>query len=446
MTDMGISIVGLGKLGLPMAACFASKGVRVAGIDTDAVKVGAVKNGNCMIFEPQLQELLQASRQYISATQDFAKAVLTSDVTFIVVPTPSEPDGGFSLRYVLSACEAIGQAIRNKRGFHLVVLTSTVMPGSTDGPVRSILETTSGKQCGKDFGLCYSPEFIALGSVIRDFLNPDFLLIGESESYSGEMLEALYRRVCDNSPAFTRMNFINAELAKLAVNTFVTTKITFANVLARMCEKLPGANVDVVTSALGLDSRIGPKYLKGAIGYGGPCFPRDNLAFAHVGRKIGVPALLTESTDKVNREEVYRLADLVVGKLPTSGVVGILGLAYKPNTEVTEESQGLLLAQVLSKRNVATISYDPAALKNVRELGDGAKLAESAAECIKASDVVVVTTPWEEFAHIPPDVLTRSSTPRVLIDCWRFLDPEKYESLIEYVPLGQFIDRSRKES
>ena len=154
-----------------------------------------------------------------------------------------------------------------------MVLTSTVMPGMTGGPVRAALEETSGKRCGEDFGLCYGPEFIALGSVIRDFLNPDFLLIGESDSRSGEILEQLYHVVCENSPPVARMNLINAEITKLAVNTYVTTKISFANMLARICEKLPEANIDVVTSALGRDTRIGQKYLKGAVSYGDPAFP-----------------------------------------------------------------------------------------------------------------------------------------------------------------------------
>jgi UDPglucose 6-dehydrogenase len=198
--------------------------------------------------------------------------------------------------------------------------------------------------------MCYNPEFIALGSVIRDFLNPDFVLIGESDERSGQVLEGIYRQVCENDPPIVRMNFINAELTKLAVNTFVTTKISFANMLARICERLPGADVDVVTRALGLDSRIGAKYLKGAVSYGGPCFPRDNLALIATARKVGAPADIAEATDRFNRWQVGWLADLVWAYLPEGGVVGILGLAYKPNTDVVEESVGLLLAGELGAR------------------------------------------------------------------------------------------------
>jgi UDPglucose 6-dehydrogenase len=233
------------------------------------------------------------------------------------------------------------------------------------------------------------------------------------------------------------MNFINAELTKLAVNTFVTTKITFANMLAHICERLPEADVDIVTSALGLDSRIGRKYLRGAIGYGGPCFPRDNVAIASLARQIGAPATLAEATDRANRGEVHRLAGIVRSKLLSGGTVGILGLSYKPNTDVVDESQGVLLAQVLAAEGFSVIVYDPAAMDNARRvLKDSVRLAKSLEECVQQADVVVITTPWEVFSSLEPELLERCSRTRVLIDCWRILNPQRLESVVVYVPLG----------
>jgi UDPglucose 6-dehydrogenase len=288
-----------------------------------------------------------------------------------------------------------------------------------------------------DFGLCYSPEFIALGSVIRDLLNPDFVLIGESEPRSGALLERLYKNMFENSPPIARMNFINAELTKLAINTYVTTKITFANMLARMCERLPEANVDVVTSALGMDGRIGRKYLKGATGYGGPCFPRDNLALAALARQIGAPAVLAEATDHANREEVQRLADLIKRKTPHGGTVGILGLAYKPNTDVVVESPGVLVAQILAAEKIAVVAYDPAAIENARGVVDETvRFAESIESCVQQADVVLITTPWEEFGQLQPRLLERQNRPRVLIDCWRLLDEGRFSEVVDYIPLG----------
>ncbi|MFN2454878.1 MAG: UDP-glucose/GDP-mannose dehydrogenase family protein [Pyrinomonadaceae bacterium] len=435
---MNISIIGLGKLGSPMAAVLASKGHTVIGVDLNEDFVRSINEGRAPVVEPGLDELIQKSHARLSATTDFKAAVANSEVTFIIVPTPSDPQGGFSLRYVMSAIEEIGQALKQKNEFHLVVLTSTVMPGSTGGEVLPALEQHSGKRCGRDFGLCYNPEFIALGSVVHDMLNPDFILIGESDSHSGDILASIHTGACDNTPAFARMNFMNAELTKLAVNTYVTTKISYANMLAQVCEQLPGADVDVVTSALGLDTRIGRKYLKGALGYGGPCFPRDNVAFSHLARQIGANAGLAEATDRVNREQVAWLADIVMGQLPSNGKVGILGLSYKPNTNVIEEAQGLELARQLSSRGVALVLYDPAAMENARASFKGEALfATSMEECTQQSDVVVITTPWDEFKALSPESLNHSNGRPSIVDCWRILPREEYETSVNYVALGR---------
>lgn len=432
-----ITVVGLGKLGAPMAACFAAKGFKVIGVDVDASKVNAINHRQAPVYEPGLQELLEAYDEQLEATTDIEDAVHRSQVTFIVVPTPSEPDGNFSLRYVLQACEGIGKALRRRDDWHLVVITSTISPLSMDTAIKPYLEEHSGKRCGLDFGLCYSPEFIALGSVIRDFLNPDFILIGESDSKAGDVLTDIYKRVCDNDPPIARMNFVNAELTKLAVNTFVTTKISFANMLARICERLPGANVDVVTGALGLDSRIGSKYLKGAVSYGGPCFPRDNLALIALAKKIGAPADIAETTDRFNRWQIQWLADIIQGHLKGGDTVGILGLTYKPNTDVVEESVGLLLAQELVRRDISVVAYDPAGSGNAgRILGKQVRFADTAQSCIAEADVVVLTTAWTEFSALPPEVWTRHSRPRLVIDCWRVLDNLEGCDGVIRVPLG----------
>src|SRR6266436_6555693 len=392
-----VSVIGLGKLGAPMAGCFATRGFQVIAADLDPQKVDAIGRGVPPVHEPGLAELLQECKRHLSATQDTEAAVRDSEATFIVVGTPSEPGGGFSLRYAIPTCEAIGRALRNKNSFHLVVLTSTVMPGSTGGEIKSALERASGKRCGQDFGLCYSPEFIALGTVIRDFYYPDFLLIGESDRRTGDILSDIYSRTCKNSPTTARMNFINAEITKLAVNTYITTKISYANMLARLCEKLPEADVSVVTYALGLGSRIGSKYLKGAVSYGGPCFPRDNRAFAALAARSGAFSDLAVATERFNRSQISALAGLVKSHQSGEDPIGILGLTYKPDTDVVEESFGLLLAQELASANLPVIVYDPfgdaaRALKNYKNI----RVASSAQECIAESQVVVLATPWQE--------------------------------------------------
>jgi UDPglucose 6-dehydrogenase len=432
-----VSLIGLGKLGAPMAACLAARGLNVRAVDLNSQKVNAINSGVAPVHEPGLEELIRESGSRLQASQNIGEAVQNSDVTFVVVATPSDASGGFSLQYVLPTCEAVGRALASKKSFHLVVLTSTVMPGSTGGAVLAALERASGKRCGTDFGLCYNPEFIALGTVIRDFYNPDFLLIGESDPRSGEILSGIYRTVCKNTPAIARMNLMNAEITKLAVNTYITTKISYANMLARLCEKLPEADVNVVTDALGLDTRIGAKYLKGAVSYGGPCFPRDNRALAALASRVGASSGLAEATDIFNRAQIKLLAETVKSHHSPGDAIGILGLTYKPNTDVVEESFGLLLAQELSSANLDVIVFDPSgdaarALSNFKNI----RVAASAQVCIDASGVVVLATPWQEFREIPADQWACDKSPRAVIDCWRALSHLDGAEGIRYLKLG----------
>jgi UDPglucose 6-dehydrogenase len=419
-----------------MSAVMAHKGHTVVGVDVNAEFVKAIQEGRPPVNEPGLAEMITANRERLTATTDYEEAILATDVTFIIVPTPSETNGRFSLTYVLKAAEKIGAALRRKKAWHLVVLSSTVMPGSVDGYLLPALERHSGRKCVEDFGLCYNPEFIALGSVVKDMLNPDMILIGESDQRSGAILEELYTGVCESHPRIRRMNYVNAELTKLSVNTFVTTKISYANMLAQVCETLPEADVDVITAAIGCDSRIGTRYLKGALGYGGPCFPRDNIAFSALARDNGVPALLAEATDELNRRQVPRMAGRILSKLPAGGTAAVMGLSYKPNTEVIEESQGVAIAQALLDAGVKVVVYDPAAMDNARRrLSGDVIFAANAAECARAADVVAITTPWPEFARLTAADLKNG--PSVVIDCWRMLSAEARDSVPEYFTLGK---------
>ncbi len=412
-----ISVIGLGKLGAPLLACFASRGYQVIGVDLDPRPVSLINQARSPAFEPGVPTLLRKNKERIRATRDYKEAILDSDFTFIIVPTPSQANGQFSNRYVKVAGREISKALREKMGFHLVALVSTVSPGSTEGELLPVLEKYSGKKAGRDFGLCYNPTFIALGNAIRTILYPDFILIGECDKKSGNMLEEFYQNLCPDHPPIKRMAMINAEITKIALNTYVTTKISYANMLAELCERVPGGNVDAVTDALGCDQRIGSKYLKGALGYGGPCFPRDNRALLSYGRNLGIPLPLAEATDKINQRQTSRLIKKIISLLPKRGRVGILGLSYKPDTNVVEESQGILLIKVLLRRGISVIAYDPRALENARKvLGDKITLASSGEECARQADLIVLITPWPEFRRIKKADLRNKK----VIDCWRF--------------------------
>jgi UDPglucose 6-dehydrogenase len=435
---MQISVLGLGKLGAPLAAVFAKKGFRVVGTDVNPAAVAAINAGRAPVDEPGLQSLIDESRSRLSATEDALAAVSRTDASFIIVPTPSDATGRFSNEYALRALATVGQGLQRKNGYHLVVMTSTVMPGSMDGELRATLERHAGRTLGSSLGFCYNPEFIALGSVVRDMLRPDMILIGESDAQAGEMLERIYQQSCDNQPAIRRMNFVNAELTKISVNTFVTTKISYANMLADICDRLPGADVDVVTNAVGADSRVGVKYLKGATGYGGPCFPRDNVAFAALARSLGANSDLAEATDRVNQYQVERVLGAVQARVQGKGTVGILGLSYKPATAVIEESQGVALAQRLIDEGHPVIGYDPKAMTAAdAKLRGRMRLASSAEECVRAADIAVVMTPWPEFGTISADAFARSGSRIPVIDCWRILPADSVKAVADLLYIGQ---------
>jgi len=435
---MNISVVGLGKLGAVLAGVMADRGHQVIGVDINPAFVDAINRGMAPVSEPGLSEMVQRSAERLSAITDVADAVSKTDLTFVLVPTPSTPDGSFSLKHVLKVVEAVALALRNKTTYHLVVITSTVMPGATGGEVQPLLEQISGKKCGPDFGLCYNPEFIALGSVIQDMSNPDMLLIGESDPRAGSILEELYHTVCRNRPPVARMNFVNAELAKISVNTFVTTKISYANMLAEVCEQVPGADSEVVAAAIGLDTRIGRKYLKGAVGYGGPCFPRDNSAFSRFAGQQSVDATLAKATDEVNRRQVSRLRDRIVQLAPPGEAVGILGLSYKPDTDVIEESQGLMLASHLAADAYNVVVYDPAAMPNAqRVLGDRVTYAQSMEDCAAQVSVLVIATPWKQFQALRPQHLRRSASRPAVVDWWRILPPAVFAPVADYIACGK---------
>jgi UDPglucose 6-dehydrogenase len=433
-----LSVIGLGKLGSPMAAVFAAKGYRVVGLDLNPAFVGALNNGEAPVAEPRLQQMIEAGRANLRATTDYDDAVKNSDVSFIIVPTPSAADGFFSNKFVIEAVEAIGRALRAKPGYHLVAVTSTVMPGSTGGEIQKALEQASGRPVGDRLGLCYNPEFIALGSVVNDMLLPDMILIGESDEKAGEILEHIYRRSTESNPHIARMNLVNAELCKISVNTYVTTKISYANMIADMCDHLPGADAAVVTHAVGADSRIGRKYLRGAIGYGGPCFPRDNKAFAALGRRLGVNCDLAEATDGINEHQIQRLLGAIEATVQAGARVAVLGMSYKPMTPVIEESQGVKLAGLLAGMDYRVTIADPMAGPAAKAvLGAAVDLAPSAASAVKAADVVVVTVPWPEFADLPAEVFERPEGKLVVIDPWGLYGATPVHAKVQLVSLGR---------
>jgi UDPglucose 6-dehydrogenase len=309
------------------------------------------------------------------------------------------------------------------------------MPGDTM-KLKNLIEEISGKVAGKDFGICYNPEFIALGSVIRDFLNPDFVLIGEYDKRSGDILEEMYKSVCLNNPPIMRMNIINAEIAKIALNSYITMKMTFANFLAELCERYEGADVDVITRAIGTDSRIGVKYFKGGPSYGGPCFPRDNRAVALVAERVKVNSTLPKLIDSLNKHHTERIAEIIRQNLKENSTVSILGLTYKPNTNVIEESVGINLSNILLKSGSYNLKlYDPLAKDSLKQVFDDkrVRICEDIHEAIKDTDAIVITVLHKEFKELPN--IIKDDREILIIDCWRNFR-NKFSNKVKYHALG----------
>jgi len=437
-----VSVIGLGKLGASMAAAFASRGLDVVGVDVNQRSIDFVNEGKAPVQETNLDETISANKERIRATTSHEDAILNSDISFVIVPTPSDERGAFSLQYAAWAFKEIGKALAKKKTYHNVVLTSTVLPGSTRQALIPILEKESGKKAGRDFGVCYSPEFIALGSIIQDFLNPDFTLIGELDDKSGSQLEEIYSRVMTNGSPSARMSLENAELTKISVNSFVTTKITFANMLAEICEKLPGGNIDVVTNALGLDTRIGRKYLTGAIGYGGPCFPRDNVALTFIAKELGVEAKLAETTDSMNRAVAQKVAERIRPMISEGATVAVLGLSYKPFSHVTEESQGVFIAKQLSKNGVRVVAFDPMSNEMaLEEIRRHIVVLDSVEECLKQAEAVLITTPDPFFKELTAENFKNERAEVMVFDFWRILQEKLAgQKHIKYIAFGNSED------
>lgn len=428
---MKLSVIGLGKLGSPLVACLADAGHEVVGVDVNRDFVSQLEDGVAPVSEPGLQELISANAERISATTDIWQAVTATEATFVIVPTPSDETGAFTNKHVIAACKDIGQAIVDKDTWHLVVIVSTVMPGSCDYEIQhAICSAVTGdenlfwrQEWDWDLlGLCYSPEFIALGSVIKDMRNPDMLLIGEKNVRSGDMLEEILLSMVKNNPPVKRMSLVDAEIAKISVNTYITMKITYANLMAEICQNVGGADARRILDAIGSDSRIGHKYLKPATPYGGPCFPRDTVAFAAFAEKYYVDALLPKAVDRINSRQVEVIGKMALRKQFKAPVqsgkdnrsIAVLGLSYKPDTPVTECSAGIAIANYLELQSPTdVVVYDPA-VSHAEGLSSHVRTVAHLEDALSVSHVAVIATAWPEFAEIDPNEYGHC----VFIDCW----------------------------
>ncbi|MGH7102271.1 MAG: nucleotide sugar dehydrogenase [Acetobacteraceae bacterium] len=426
-----ISVFGLGKVGITLSAALVGAGFRVAGVDVSEDLVRSLQDRSFRTRETGVMERLSAALPgQFHATTDPAVAVAASSVSFVIVPTPSNTLGGYSNAHVVKVLEAIGVAAADKNAPHVAAVVSTVLPGSSTAQLVPALEHAAGRQIGSGLGYCYNPSFIAQGEVMKGLTEPDYILIGEADAASGAAVEAIHRRLVTNGAPVTKMTPIEAEIAKIACNTHETMRVAFANMLLALCNEVPDADVDCITRAL--TYRLGERFFTGAVPYGGPCWPRDNRAFAAFMDLVGVPSTLPNAVDRANEDHGHYVLRQVLDAVPRGGSAGLLGLAYKAGTSMIERSFGIDLAGWLAAEGRTVVGWDPLANDEAaKELGPKAHIAATAAECLEC-DAVVILLPLAELASVD---WSRAAGTRV-IDCWRVLGPAQQALVGSYVPLG----------
>ncbi len=437
-----LSLVGLGKLGLCLAACLAEKGFPVIGVDIEERVVNQVNAGVAPWYEPGLDQLLaRHGGKTLRATTQHREAIAQSDVTFVLVATPSNPDGSFSNRFIEAALRSLALALaESDKPHHLFIISSTVMPGSTGEVFIPLLEQYSGRKLNDGFSVCFDPDFVALGNVIKGFLRPDLVIIGESSAQAGARVEAIHRQMCENEPAISRMSIISAEIAKVCLNAYITTKISFANSVANLCERVPDADVDAITRAIGADRRISPYYFQGGLSFGGTCFPRDTRAYMTMAARYGVQADIIHAVDQVNKYQDQHLAEVVLRELAKvdNKTVGVLGLAFTANTPVVTESPAIKLIAELIRHDVHVVAYDPLAIDNARTVfGSAVEYVHTAESCLAQAGLAVVTLRNAELKQVIEGFAPRE--PLTVIDCWRLIDRQGLNDKIRLVALGRCI-------
>jgi UDPglucose 6-dehydrogenase len=394
---MNISIIGTGYVGLVSGVCFAKLRNNVICVDIDKKKIDKINNAIPPIYEEGLEELLSKHKDRIKATTDYSSSINNTDVTFICVGTPSKEDGSIDLTFIKEVTIEIAKVLKQKDNYHLVVVKSTVLPGTTRDVVLPLLEKYSGKKVGKDFGLAMNPEFLREGIAVDDFLKPDRIVIGSYDDKSRDILRKLYR---DFSCPLVETSLSAAEMIKYASNCFLATKISFINEIGNMCKKL---EVDAyeVADGMGLDNRIGRAFLDSGIGWGGSCFPKDLQALLAWAKCEKEEAKMIESAIEVNDFQPLKLIELLKKHVPNLNgkTIGVLGLSFKPNTDDIRESRAIPMIRKLLEDGAEVKAYDPKAMNNFEELYPQIEYCSSAEEVLN-SDAVLISTKWEEFKKL----------------------------------------------
>lgn len=433
---MRIAMIGTGYVGLVSGACFSEFGTDVVCVDKDAGKIDRLLDGIMPIYEPGLDTLVEknVAAGRLSFTTDLEAAVRDADVVFIAVGTPTRRgDGHADLSYVYAAAEEIGRAIDD----YTVVVTKSTVPVGTGREVHRIISEI--RDAG-DFDVASNPEFLREGSAIEDFMRPDRVVIGTDSDRASAVLKQLYRPLFLMETPILYTKIETAELIKYAANTFLAAKITFINEVANLCEKV-GANVQEVARGIGLDGRIGSKFLHAGPGYGGSCFPKDTLALVQTARDNDAPLHIIEAVVKVNEDRKRQMADKIIngcGGSVKGKTIAVLGLTFKPNTDDMRDSPSLAIVPALQEAGATIRAFDPQGMKEAEEMLPGVVFCGDSYETMEGADALAIVTEWNEFRLLDLDRVKGLLSAPLMIDLRNIYKPDEIiKAGFDYYSVGR---------
>jgi UDPglucose 6-dehydrogenase len=433
---MNVCVVGSGYVGLVTGACLADFGMQVTCVDKDTTKIAALERAEIPIYEPGLQSLVQqnsdAGRLHFST--DLVPAIHAAQAIFIAVGTPSRADGSADLSFVRDVATSIAE---HMNGYKVIVTKSTV-PIGTGRMIEDIVRSGHGSKY--EFSVVSNPEFLREGSAISDFLRPDRVVIGSTDERATDIMLDIYSPLRRAHVPFVLTTVESAELIKYASNAFLATKISFINEVAQLCERV-GADVETVAHGMGLDKRIGPKFLHPGPGFGGSCFPKDSRAIVQIATDHGMSFRIMEAVLEVNESTKLRMVDKILDALggnASGATVGVLGLSFKPETDDMRESPAIEIVGGLLDRGAAIRAFDPASMEESHTIWPNVTYCEDAYDAAKGADAIVIITEWNEFRVLELERLAELMKSRMVIDLRNIYEPQKLaEAGFQYISLGR---------
>jgi len=435
---MKIAVIGLGFVGLALSSVLASKGITTIGIDSDRKKCSKIAKGIPTFFEPNLEKILKKALKEKLIITNKLSSINNCDFIFVTVGTPQKKNGEIDLSFIKTVVMSVGKLISKNKKKPIILIKSTVIPGTMKNVILPILERNSKKKAGKDFGLISNPEFLQESRAIQDTIKPHVVVLGGYRTKFMKKTEKFFSRFNPNVPVIIT-NHQTAEMIKYANNSFLATKISFINQIANICQGIPDTNIDDVANTMGLDPRIGNLFLNAGPGYGGSCLPKDIKAIINLSSKLGVNSTLLTAVEKINKQQINYILKLIkqnIGKIRGKKLT-ILGVAFKPGTDDIRDSAGIELTKKLLKLGAKITIHDPKALENARTVfHENAKYVKSVSSALKDCQCAIIMTQWKDYERINNSTIKQMAK-KFIIDSRRVLSNKNLDAKYYAIGLGQ---------